>query len=91
MRPCSFCGQHILMIHRSCTHCETLQHGDTQTSQSQLSKSSAIALGLLLGLGSVGCGDEDKDTSADDTATEEPASEPDMAAEYGVPAVESNP
>ena len=51
----------------------------------------AIALGMLLRIGSVGCGDEDKDTSGDDTATEEPASEPDMAAEYGVPAVEDNP
>ena len=40
-------------------------------------KTSAIALSMLLGIGSVGCGDEDKDTSGEDTATEEPASEPD--------------
>ena len=84
MRPCRDCGQHILMTHTTCPHC-----GNPKTRP--MSTSGALALGLILGLGSVGCGDEDKDTSGDDTATEEPASEPDMAAEYGVPAVEENP
>ena len=85
MRPCRDCGQHILMTHASCPHC-----GNPRTQS--MSKSGALALGLILGLGSVGCGDDDKDTSSDDdTATEEPASEPDMAAEYGVPAVEESP
>ena len=72
------------MTHTTCPHCNT-------TKSSSVSKTGAIALGMLLGIGSVGCGEEDKDTSSDDTATEEPASEPDMAAEYGVPAVEDNP
>lgn len=88
MRPCTACGHHILMTHRSCPHCDEAQ---LDSIKPQPSKSSAIALGLLLGLGSVGCGEEDKDTSVDDSAVEEPASEPDMAAEYGVPAVETNP
>ena len=86
MRPCRHCGEHILMTDTTCPHCNS-----AKPSVSSVSKTSAIALGMLLGIGSVGCGDEDKDTSADDTATEEPASEPDMAAEYGVPAVEDNP
>ncbi len=86
MRPCRSCGQHILMTQTTCPHCT-----NSKPAQPSVSKSSAIALGMLLGLGSVGCGDEDKDTSSDDTATEEPASEPDMAAEYGVPSVEDNP
>ena len=70
----------------TCPHCNS-----TKSSMSSVSKTSAIALGMLLGIGSVGCGEDDKDTSGEDTATEEPASEPDMAAEYGVPAVEDNP
>lgn len=84
MRPCRNCGQHILMTHTTCPHC-----GDSKARS--MSKSGVLALGLILGLGSVGCGDDDKDTAGEDTATEEPASEPDMAAEYGVPAVDSNP
>ena len=86
MRPCRNCGEHILMTDATCPHCNS-----SNSSQSSISKSGVIALGMLLGLGSVGCGEENKDTSDDDTATEEPASEPDMAAEYGVPAVEENP
>ena len=86
MRPCRNCGEHILMTDSTCPHCNSVK-----PSTLSVSKTSAIALGMLLGIGSVGCGDEDKDTSGDDTATEEPASEPDMAAEYGVPAVVENP
>jgi hypothetical protein len=64
------------MSESTCPHC-----------QRQPAASGAIALGILLGIGAVGCGDKDEDTgAADDTAVEEPASEPDMAAEYGVPA-----
>ena len=84
MRPCRDCGQHILMTHTTCPHCGLPK-------VRSIAKPGTLALGLLLGIGSVGCGDEDKDTSGDDTATEEPASEPDMAAEYGVPAVVNNP
>jgi hypothetical protein len=76
MRPCHTCGQHLLSTTTTCPHC----------SGPKPSTRTTIALGILLGIGSVGCGDKDDDTSADDTATvEEPASEPDMAAEYGVP------
>ena len=76
MRPCHTCGQHLLSTTSTCPHC----------SGPKPSVRTTIALGILLGVGSVGCGDKDDDTSADDTATvEEPASEPDMAAEYGVP------
>ena len=82
MRPCTICGHHILMQHRTCTNCE-------QPTVASMSKTGTIALGLLLGLGTVGCGDKDDDTSASDTAVEEPASEPDMAAEYGVPTTQS--
>lgn len=82
MRPCRICGHHILMNHSVCTHCEP-------TTSTTISKSSALALGVLLGLGAVGCGEKDEDTSMTDSAVEEPASEPDMAAEYGVPSVES--
>ena len=86
MRPCRNCGEHILMTDTTCPHCNS-----STSSNTSVSKTSALALGVLLGIGSVGCGEEDKDTSSDDTATEEPASEPDMAAEYGVPSVEDNP
>ena len=86
MRPCRNCGEHILMTDTTCPHCNS-----STSSKTSVSKTSALALGVLLGIGSVGCGEEDKDTSSDDTATEEPASEPDMAAEYGVPSVEDNP
>lgn len=86
MRPCRNCGEHILMTDTTCPHCNC-----STSSKPSMSTTGAVALGILLGIGSVGCGDEDKDTAGDDTATEEPASEPDMAAEYGVPAVEANP
>ena len=89
MRPCVACGHHILMSHRSCPHCTDVKSEKPQSSH--VAKSSTIALGFLLGLGAVGCGETDKDTATEDSAVEEPASEPDMAAEYGVPAVESNP
>lgn len=82
MRPCRICGHHILMHHAVCTSCES-------PTSAKMSKAGTIALGMLLGLGAVGCGDKDEDTSETDTAIEEPASEPDMAAEYGVPSVES--
>ena len=66
----------LLSTATSCPHC----------SGPKPSVRTTIALGILLGVGSVGCGDKDDDTSADDMSTvEEPASEPDMAAEYGVP------
>ncbi len=80
MRPCIDCGQHILMSHKVCPHC-VMEKTSTGT------RAKTVALGLLLGLGAVGCGETDKDTASKDTAVEEPASEPDMAAEYGVPAV----
>ena len=74
MRPCRTCGQHILSGEATCPHC-----------QRKPAAPNAIALGILLGIGAVGCGDKEEDTG-DTDATEEPASEPDMAAEYGVPA-----
>ena len=74
MRPCRTCGQHILSGESTCPHC-----------QRKPAAPGAIALGLLLGIGAVGCGDKEEETGEPDTA-EEPASEPDMAAEYGVPA-----
>ncbi len=76
MRPCRTCGQHILSGESTCPHCHL-----------KPAASGAIALGLLLGIGAVGCGDKDEDTGdASAEPAEEPASEPDMAAEYGVPA-----
>ena len=88
MRPCRNCGEHILMTDTTCPHCNS---SSSTSSKPSVSKTSVLALGMLLGIGSVGCGEDDKDTAGDDTATEEPASEPDMAAEYGVPSVEDNP
>ena len=90
LRVCRHCQNHYQpSLSSECPHCVEPPSLDTRGVDASKNIRPSIAWLLGLGLGLAACGEDEKDTSQQDTSQEEPAAEPTAEpsgeALYGVP------
>ena len=77
LKNCPRCHNYFTHTDLQCPHCS-----------SSSKPTFALTTAILLGLGSLGCGDKSTDSAQEDTSTS--IAEPSMALDYGVPWVDND-